>query len=155
MSFFLQTCIFQPASGTYALRNIMNDPRLSTRVLELRNRFIRSLPDRIAAIMENLRERQGSSERGETLDRQFHNLAGTAGTFGFFAIAAAAADGFDECVGLDGGRIEGDARYLWSIVEELADQACDPLALERTFDAGFHPMHEVQLPAGPMTVAAA
>ena len=127
--------------------------RMNPRVLELRNRFVRSLPDRVAAIMENLRMRQESSELGVVLDRQFHNLAGTAGTFGFFAIAAAAADGFDECAGLDGGKIEGDARYLWSIVEELADQACDPLALERAFDSGLQSMFDGH--AGSMTVAAA
>lgn len=118
----------------------MINNRLDTRLLDLRRRFIRSLPDRVAAIVETLRQRQGDGERNGTLDRQFHNLAGTAGTFGFFAIAAAALDGFDECAGLNGAKIEGDARYLWSIVEELANEACDPIALERANEAIFQSM---------------
>lgn len=133
----------------------MIDHRLNPRVQELRNRFIRSLPDRIAAIIENLRQRQGSSEPGGMLDRQFHNLAGTAGTFGFFAIAAAATDGFDACEGLDGRRIEGDARYLWSIVEELTDQACNPLALESASALIFQAIHEERFAASPMAIEAA
>lgn len=108
----------------------MISERFDTRLAELRKRFVRSLPDRVATIVETLRQRQDSAEREGTLDRLFHNLAGTAGTFGFFGIAAAALDGFDECVGLDGARIEGDARYFWSIVEELANEACDPVALD-------------------------
>lgn len=135
----------------------MIDQRLNPRVIELRNRFVRSLPDRIAAIMENLVQRQGSSETAATLDRQFHNLAGTAGTFGFFAIAAAATDGFDACEVLGGARIEGDACYLWSIVEELAHQACDPLALERAGASIFHASHDDPSSAfaGPMAIEAA
>lgn len=123
----------------------MINNRLDTRLLDLRKRFIRSLPDRVAAIVETLRQRQDGAEREGTLDRQFHNLSGTAGTFGFFAIAAAALDGFDECAGLNGARIEGDARYLWSIVEELANEACDPIALERASEAIFHSMNGGEL----------
>jgi len=109
--------------------------QLHTRLLELRKRFVRSLPDRVSAIVETLRQRQDIAEREGTLERQFHSLAGIAGTYGLFAIAAAANDGFDECANLDGAQIEGAARYLWSIVEELANEACDPVALEAGTEA--------------------
>jgi len=100
-----------------------------SRIAELRKKYVLSLPARVAAIAEALRGRQKCDEASGSLDRQFHNLAGTAGTFGFFAIAATAVDGFDACSGLGGARIEGDARYLWSIVEELQNEvAFDRLA---------------------------
>lgn len=101
----------------------MTTTEFETRLLEMKNRFVRGLPDRVEAIAEGLRQRQaGRSEFEETLERQFHNLAGTAGTYGFLEIAAVASDGFDGCAHLN-RRIEGDARYLWSVVEELEDQA--------------------------------
>jgi HPt (histidine-containing phosphotransfer) domain-containing protein len=96
---------------------------LEMRMLDLRNRFVGSLPARVADIAETLRKRQSSAEAEDTLDRQFHNLAGTAGTFGLFAIAEVASDGFDACADLNGALIEGEARYLWSIVEELENEA--------------------------------
>jgi HPt (histidine-containing phosphotransfer) domain-containing protein len=96
---------------------------LESRMLDLRTRFVGNLPAKIAVIAESLRERQTAAEPEGKLERQFHNLAGTASTYGLFAIAEAASDGFDACENLDGARIEGDARYLWSIVEELAHEA--------------------------------
>ena len=102
----------------------MTSARFQARLLELRNRYVQCLPDRVAAIVQTLRECQELGTASGVLDRQFHNLAGTAGTYGLFAIAATAMEGFDECVDLNGARIEGDARYLWSVVEELANEVC-------------------------------
>lgn len=129
-------------------------PSPEARLLDLRKRFIRSLPGRVAAIVTALQQRQDIAELQGTLDRQFHNLAGTAGTYGFFAIAAAAVDGFDECARLNGARIEGDARYLWSIVEELANEACDPIALADATEAIFHSMSG-DVPVAPAIAAEA
>jgi len=94
--------------------------RFEMRLAELKGRFARSLPGRVEEIAETLRRRQDYDDGQETLDRQFHNLAGTAGSFGFLSIAAVAADGFDECAEAGSGPISGEARYLWSIVEDLA-----------------------------------
>lgn len=116
------------------------------RMHDLRKRFVQSLPDRIADIANSLRERQrlNWAEEG-TLDRQFHNLAGTAGTFGLFAIAAAAEDGFEECSDLSGARIEGEARYLWSIVEELENET-GAVRTEADPYTSFPQTDEAQLP---------
>lgn len=97
--------------------------RFETRLHDLKDRFAQSLPRRVAEIAETLRQRQIDGEAEGTLDRQFHNLAGTAGTFGFHSIAATATEGYDECSELGGGRILGEARYLWSIMDELAHAA--------------------------------
>jgi HPt (histidine-containing phosphotransfer) domain-containing protein len=93
------------------------------RVRDLKSRFERSLPERVAEIAETLRQRQRAGEPEDKLRRQFHNLAGTAVTFGFHSIAAAATDGFDECADLGSERINGEARYLWSLLEELTHAA--------------------------------
>ena len=122
----------------------MRTGRLDTRFFELRKQFVQSLPGRVAAIVHSLRQRQEDSSEAEgTLDRQFHNLAGTAGTFGLLAIAAVAADGFDECAHLGGARIEDDARYLWSIVEELANEATGAVGYEPTPETVFRSMNEL------------
>ena len=96
--------------------------RFESRLLALKNSFALSLPGRVAEIAATLRRRQDGSEGGGKLPRQFHNLAGTAGTYGFYSIAAVATDGFDECVELGSGRL-GETRYLWSILEELENAA--------------------------------
>jgi hypothetical protein len=121
---------------------MMTTASLETRLLDLRNGYIRSLPERIAAIAESLRRRlDGGSDTAETLDRQFHNLAGTAGTYGLLAVAASAREGFDECSSLEGDAISSHARYLWSIVEELGYAAADPSAFDVTTDAVFQTMN--------------
>ena len=102
--------------------------RFETRLADIKGRFARSLPERVEQIAETLRQRQDYDDGKDTLDRQFHNLAGTAGTFGFHSIAAVATDGFDECAEVGAGRISGEARYLWSIVEELAYAASGDLS---------------------------
>ena len=107
----------------------MTGTSFETRLLDLRNVFIRRLPDRVAAIAETLRRRlDGENEGANTLERQFHNLAGTAGTYGLLAIAASAQEGLDECSRLDGERIGTHARALWSVVEELTRAASDHAA---------------------------
>ena len=112
---------------------MINATRFEARLFDLKNRFVQSLPGRVAEIAETLRHRQGDDDAAGTLDRQFHNLAGTAGTFGFHSIAAAATDGFDECVEIGSGRIHGEARYLWSILDELAYAASGGVCEGATF----------------------
>lgn len=126
----------------------MMKPELQTHLLALRAKFAQNLPDRVAAISESLRKRQegDDTEAEGTLDRHFHNLAGTAGTFGFFAIAAAAADGFDECTNLKDAPVSSEEPYLWSIVEELANEAHGPFG----FETGESLAHSMDIPLAPM-----
>lgn len=102
----------------------MTTAGFAARLEELRQRFARSIPGRVAEIVQSLSRRlAGAADEGDALERQFHSLAGTAGTYGFYAVAAAATDGFDECVARGGECGGNEGRYLWSIIEELADQA--------------------------------
>ena len=93
-------------------------PSFETRLLDMKNRFERNLPGRVADIVETLRQREDSGGGEYELPRQLHNLAGTAGSFGFHTIAAVANEGYEECVELDGRPLR-DSLYLWSILEEL------------------------------------
>jgi HPt (histidine-containing phosphotransfer) domain-containing protein len=105
---------------------VMNNAGFESRVAELRARYVHSLPALVAAIRDALRGRPQAGPSPGSLDRQFHSLAGTAGTFGLHAIAATALDGFDECSSFDETHVDGGSRYLWSIVEELEDQVARP-----------------------------
>ena len=63
---------------------------LEDRIRELRQRYAQTLPDRAASIGRMLMQApQRNITRAELL-RQFHTLAGTAGTFGYEDIAALA-----------------------------------------------------------------
>ncbi|MDP9194096.1 MAG: Hpt domain-containing protein [Acidobacteriota bacterium] len=75
---------------------------LENRIRELRQRYAQTLPERLASIARTLIQAGEAMQAGETnipraeLLRQFHTLAGTAGTFGFEDIATLAADA--ECI---------------------------------------------------------
>ena len=112
---------------------MINATSFETRLFNLKNKFEQSLPGRVAEIVQTLRQRQVCGGTEDTLGRQFHNLAGTAGTYGFHSIAAAATDGFDECVEIGSGRIDGEARYLWSILDELVHAASGDLFRGQAF----------------------
>ena len=56
-------------------------PSLTGRLLDMKHRFVRMMPDRIAAITSTLSGYgDGDAEVRALLERQFHTLAGTAGT---------------------------------------------------------------------------
>jgi HPt (histidine-containing phosphotransfer) domain-containing protein len=111
----------------------------STRLTDLRNRYLGTLPARIAAIAESLRERQeGGVEVEDVLDGQFHALAGTAGTYGLFAIAEAATDAEVECAELQGVALSGHSRYLWSLVEELEYAIANGVGFAPSEDSIFY-----------------
>jgi len=68
------------------------------RLSELKQRFVSTLPERFAAISATVAGfGDGDRRTIERLERQFHSLAGTAGTYDLKAIAAAAAEGEDVC----------------------------------------------------------
>jgi hypothetical protein len=58
----------------------------------LRNRFVEGLPDRLLAIEEAM-ARATAGAPLEDSERQFHKLAGTAGTYGVEPVASIAAIG--------------------------------------------------------------
>jgi chemotaxis protein histidine kinase CheA len=91
---------------------------LKGQIIELRARFIRKMPDRIEAITSTLASCvDGGSDAMDRLERQFHTLAGTAGTYDLNAIAAAAFDGEEACA--DVNRSPLDIRYLSILVDQL------------------------------------
>lgn len=94
---------------------------LRGRLLDLKQRFVRTLPDRIVAITSTLADyRDGGSDGMNRLERQFHTLAGTAGTYDLNAVAAAAFEGEEACVELNRSPPDsGDYTYLAFLVDQL------------------------------------
>ena len=94
---------------------------LERRLLDLKQRFVRTLPDRIAAITSTLNDyRDSRPELINRLEREFHTLAGTAGTYDLPAIAAAALEGEEACMELNqSGPDSGDYTYLAFLVDQL------------------------------------
>lgn len=91
------------------------------RLLDLRQRFVKTMPDRIAAIAATLADCiDGGPEATDRLERQFHTLAGTAGTYDLHTVAAAAFEGEEACVELAQSQIDSDHfKYLTFLVEQL------------------------------------
>lgn len=91
------------------------------RLLDMKQRFVRTMPDRIAAITSTLSAyRNGDGEVMALLARQFHTLAGTAGTYDLDAVAAAACEGEQACVELEDSQPDrGDFLYLAFLVDQL------------------------------------
>lgn len=123
--------------------NGMTPTAFENRLFQMRQKFVQTLPGRVAILADTLREcQQGVDGSFEALDRQFHALAGTAGTFGLSAIAVTAADGEEECGALDASAVEAsDGRYLWSLIEELEHAAMDGFAFEPTMSTVFQSMN--------------
>jgi HPt (histidine-containing phosphotransfer) domain-containing protein len=66
--------------------------RLENAIGSLRERFLQGLPARLDAIYTALQ-----SPAARAVERGFHNLTGTAATYGLFGIAAVAAEGERIC----------------------------------------------------------
>ena len=94
---------------------------LTGRLLDLKQRFVLKMPDRIAAITSTLSGYEdGRAEVRALLERQFHTLAGTAGTYDLDAVAAAAFEGEQACVELGKSQPDrGDFIYLAFLVDQL------------------------------------
>jgi|GEM_PF-2715839 len=119
---------------------------LESRLTQLRQRYTSSLPERLASIGETLEDcEHGVQDSGTRLNRQFHTLAGTAGTYGLLTIATMAAEGELACERLVGDTIEPlDARYLRYLLDELSvTVACGQnsgQAVEAVFPTNSHPI---------------
>src|SRR5688500_323802 len=94
---------------------------LTGRLLDLKQRFVRTMPDRIATITSTLSGYgDGGGDVRALLERQFHTLAGTAGTYDLDAVAAAAFEGELACVELAKLQHDnGDFMYLTFLVDQL------------------------------------
>jgi HPt (histidine-containing phosphotransfer) domain-containing protein len=95
--------------------------QFENRLIEMKQRFVRMMPDRIAAISSTLAGYgDGGREATRTMETQFHNLAGTAGTFDLEAIAAVASEGEQACAELNQSAPDsGDFSYLAYLVDCL------------------------------------
>lgn len=91
------------------------------RLLDLRVRFVRMMPDRIAAIQAALADcADGGTEAMLRLEQQFHSLAGTAGTYNLNTVAAAAFEGEEACAEVARSPLDGDSyKYLTFLVDQL------------------------------------
>ena len=110
------------------------------RLLDMRRRFFGTVQDRIAAITSTLSGyADGGDEVRALLERQFHTLAGTAGTYDLDAVAAAAFEGEQACVEIGKSKPDGgDFMYLDFLVGQLhgalaVDAARQPNNTEAAF----------------------
>jgi HPt (histidine-containing phosphotransfer) domain-containing protein len=95
---------------------------LKGQLFDLKQRFVQTMPGRITAIATTLAGRF-DAEPGvmERLERQFHTLAGTAGTYGLNAVAATAFEGEEVCAELKESSLEGENyTYLAFLVNQLS-----------------------------------
>ena len=113
------------------------------RLIELKHRFVRTMPDRIAAIASTLAvAAAGDGEATARLEREFHTLAGTAGSYGLNAVGAAAFEGEEACAGLEKSPLDGETVET---LTRLIDQLRGALAA----DAPDHWMARTVLTAAP------
>lgn len=93
---------------------------LEQRLDQLRQKFLEGLPKRLEAIDESWAGLQ-SRKMGaaETLERNFHSLAGTAGTFGVSHLSAVAANAERVCESL---KSPGPDQESWQQIEMLIGQ---------------------------------
>ena len=92
-----------------------NGDLVETRLLQLKERFMAASPQRIEALANAIARFEHDQATAPELSRQFHSLAGTAGTYGLVAVSALAREGEDICCLLD-----ADAPgYLRTLVETM------------------------------------
>jgi len=94
---------------------------LQGRLFDLKQRFVQTMPDRIAAIASTLADYvEGDGEMTDRLERQFHTLGGTAGTYDLHAVAAAAFEGEEACSEINRSLLDSDhLAYVTFLVEQL------------------------------------
>lgn len=95
---------------------------LKGRLLDLKERFVQKMPERILEIATTLAACiAGEGEAMARLERQFHTLAGTAGTYELGAVAATAFEGEAVCAGLESSPFDSDSlEYLTFLVDQLS-----------------------------------
>ena len=104
-----------------ALTGMEPSASLKRRLFDLKQRFVHTMPDRIAAIASTLAGcAEDEAEMTDRLERQFHALGGTAGTYDLHAVAAAAFEGEEACSEIKRSLPDSDhLAYLTLLVEQL------------------------------------
>lgn len=129
---------------------------LKGQLFDLKQRFVQKMPDRIAAIAETLAHYvEGETQAGDRLERLFHTLAGTAGTYDLRAVAAAAREAEEVCAQHNHASLDRETlSYLAFLVDQLRTAlAVDAPALW-TARTVLEPAEE-QVAAGVSEVSAA
>ncbi len=114
-------------------------------LFDLKQRFVQRVPDRIAAIASTLPGcNDGGRDAMDLLERQFHALAGTAGTYDHNAVSAAAFEGEEACADLDKSPLDSDSfKHLTFLVDQLrsalADDAPAPWSVRTVLTAADAP----------------
>ena len=100
------------------------NPALQARLQELRSRFEHTLPERLAAIAVRLGQLSLEPTRGDwlaELTRDFHSMAGTAGSFGLVEVSAITLAAEEVCNRVD-GRIDDQALdALMALISRATD----------------------------------
>jgi chemotaxis protein histidine kinase CheA len=104
-----------------ALLSMDPSSNLKGQLFNLKQRFVLTMPDRIAAIESTLAACvDGDREMNNRLERQFHTLGGTAGTYDLNAVAAAAFEGEEACAEFNRSSLTGENfTYLAFLVNQL------------------------------------
>jgi chemotaxis protein histidine kinase CheA len=94
---------------------------LNEKLLVLKNRYVLTVPDRIADIASTLAGwANGGAKTTEQLAMQFHTLAGTAGTYKLMTVAATASEAEETCLEVDHSPLDReDFIYLSFLVKRL------------------------------------
>jgi diguanylate cyclase (GGDEF)-like protein len=98
--------------------------KLGPKLLVLKERFVEALPQRFDDLSTALERWGSAAEPGlfEEVERRFHTIAGTAGTYGVVHVAALAAEGEETCAGRATTASPDDPAmlgYLRSLVESM------------------------------------
>jgi len=136
----------RPERGT----TMQTTENFQARLARLTSHFAGTVPDRVTAIADTLMLcRLDTLAAAPLLERQFHTLAGTAGTYGFSAIAAVAAEGEEICSTIADGSFDENLDHLHFLVDQLRVAAgqCDaPPDRYRSIlnsDSGNAPEHPI------------
>jgi PleD family two-component response regulator len=118
----------------------MTNPRpAELKLLQLRERFTAALPRRIDEIAEALARCEADPSTLPDLERRFHSLAGTAGTYGLAEISALSAEGEDAC-GTDTSVSAALFDRLHILINAMR-QTLSPAGAPRIFCVDDDPMH--------------
>ncbi len=97
---------------------------LKGQLFDLKERYVQRMPGRIAAIASTLDDcADGGAEAMDRLERQFHTLAGTAGTYDLKAVSAAALEGEQACAELNKAPLEGEGFAYLTLLLDLVRSA--------------------------------
>ena len=93
---------------------------LMGRLVDLRGRFIKTVPGRVDAIAATLARCEADFAAIHQLERQFHTLAGTAGTYGLDSVAITASEAEAVCAEFLETHVNNETfHYLKDLIDQL------------------------------------